>query len=136
MTLKGSAGPTESFVTFLRQLSAQLQDFSDRPLSLYVCVQPVPADTNAYLNAYDYKAIGDLADKVILIAHDYDPRNLDHYAGGTYYEHCATVPLGSVYLALRDVIERVDPGKWLWRSAPGTSLGRLMKMAAWSLVHR
>lgn len=27
------------------------------------------------------------------------------------YEHCATVPLGRVYLNLRDVIERVDPGK-------------------------
>ena len=101
----------ENFVTFLRQLSALLQDFSDRPVSLYVCVQPVPADTNAYLNAYDYKAIGDLADKVILMAHDYDPRVLENYQSGTYYEHCATVPLGRVYLDLRDVIERVESEK-------------------------
>lgn len=106
----GSAN-RENFVTFLRQLSAQLKNYPDRPLSLYVCVQPVPADTNAYLNAYDYKAIGTLADKVILMAHDYDPRNLDNYVDGTYYEHCATVPLGQIYLDLRDVIERVDSSK-------------------------
>ena len=101
----------ENFVTFLRQLSAQMKNFSDRHLSLYVCVQPVPADTNAYLNAYDYQSIGNLADKVILMAHDYDPRVLENYQSGTYYEHCATVPLGRVYLDLRDVIERVEPEK-------------------------
>lgn len=101
----------ENFVTFLRQLSAQLKDLADRPLSLYVCVQPVPSDSNVYWNAYDYQSIGALADKVILMAHDYDPRVLESYQSGTYYEHCATVPLSSVYLNLRDVIKQVEPEK-------------------------
>ena len=109
----GSAN-RENFVTFLRQLSAQLKEFPDRPLSLYVCVQPVPSDSSVYRNAYDYQSIGALADKVILMAHDYDPRVLENYQSGiyrTYYEHCATVPLSRVYLDLRDVIERVEPEK-------------------------
>ena len=110
------SGSRENFVTFLRQLSAQLKDFPDRPLSLYVCVQPVPSDNSVYWNAYDYQSIGALADKVILMAHDYDPRNLDNYVdgpgdGGFYYRHCPTTPLSRVYLDLRDVIERVDPSK-------------------------
>ena len=105
------SGNRENFVTFLRQLSVQLKDFADRPLSLYVCVQPVPSDSSVYWNAYDYQSIGTLADKVILMAHDYDPRVLENYQSGTYYEHCATVPLSSVYLNLRDVIERVEPEK-------------------------
>ena len=110
------SGNRENFVTFLRQLSAQLKDFADRPLSLYVCVQPVSSDSSVYWNAYDYQSIGALADKVILMAHDYDPRNLDNYVDGPgdvgfYYRHCPTTPLSRVYLDLRDVIERVDPSK-------------------------
>ena len=111
----GSAN-RENFVTFLSQLSAQLKDFPDRPLSLYVCVQPVPSDSSVYRNAYDYESIGALADKVILMAHDYDSRNLDNYVdgpgdSGSYYLHCPTAPLSRIYLDLRDVIERVDPSK-------------------------
>jgi len=105
------SGNRENFVTFLSQLSAQLKDLPDRPLSLYVCVQPVPSDSSVYWNAYDYQSIGALADKVILMAHDYDPRVLENYQSGTYYEHCATVPLGGIYLDLRDVIEWVEPEK-------------------------
>jgi spore germination protein YaaH len=105
----GSAN-RENFVAFLTTLSKQVKAL-DRPLSIYVCVQPVPSGSSVYWNAYDYQSIGALADKVILMAHDYDPRVLESYLSSTYYEHCATVTLGSVYLDLRDVIERVEPEK-------------------------
>lgn len=110
------SGSRENFVIFLRQLSAQLKDFPDRPLSLYVCVQPVPLGGSVYQNAYDYQSIGALADKVILMAHDYDPRNLDDYVNGpgdtgNYYQNCPTAPLSRIYLDLRDVVELVDPAK-------------------------
>lgn len=99
-----------NFLEFLMQLSGMLRDFPDRSFSLYVCVPPVSKDITVDQNAYD-KAIGEIADKVILMAHDYDPRQLGEYAPDTDYQRCATVPLGEVYLSLRDVIERVEPGK-------------------------
>lgn len=110
------SGNRKDFVTFLRQLSVQLKNYEDRPLSLYVCVQPVPSGSSAYSNAYDYKSIGVLADKVILMAHGYDPKNLNNYVNnpgdaGRYYQHCPTVPLSKIYLDLRDVIERIPPDK-------------------------
>ena len=100
-----------NFVEFLRQLSAGLQAIPDRAPALYVCVGLTPLDTTAYQNAYDYQAIGELADKVILMAHDYDPRVVEDYLPDTAYQSCATVPLDRVYLDLRNVVERVAPSK-------------------------
>lgn len=53
---------------------------------------------------------------MILMAHDYDSRNLDNYVDGpgdtgSYYQHCPTTSLSRIFLDLRDVIERVDPSK-------------------------
>lgn len=101
----------ENYLEFLRELSGMLRDFPDRAFSLYVCVPPVSRDTTVYQNAYDYKAIGELADKVILMAHDYDPRQLEDHLPDTAYESCATVPLSEVYLDLRNLVEQVDPHK-------------------------
>ena len=99
-----------NFVDFLRQLSTGLQTLPDAR-ALYVCVGLTPLDTTAYQNAYDYQAIGQLADKVLLMAHDYDPRAVADYLPDTAHESCATVPLDRVYLDLRNVVERVDPRK-------------------------
>jgi spore germination protein YaaH len=90
----GSAN-RENFTTFLRQLSVQLKNVPDKQLSLYVCVMPVPSGSSVTTNAYDYKAIGALADKVILMAHDYDARSLT--AGTTGYTSQPTAPLGRIY---------------------------------------
>ena len=94
------------FVSFLTDLSAELKGLQK---SLYVCVMPVPAGNDPEHNAYDYQAIGALADKVILMAHDYDARQLP--AGGTAYSTQPTAPLSRIYSDLMDVVERVDPDK-------------------------
>lgn len=105
-----------TFVQFLQELSAQMTAIPDKTHALYVCVQPVPTPSTVYQNGYDYKAIGTLADKVILMAHDYDPRNLDSYVNGpgdtgSYHQHCPTVPLDRIYLDLRNMTELVDSSK-------------------------
>ncbi|MDD3346276.1 S-layer homology domain-containing protein [Oscillibacter sp.] len=101
------------FNAFISALSAQVHSLGKK---LYICVQPVPSTSSVYTNSYDYATLGTLSDKLIVMAHDYDPRTLESFAGGAgdlgdYYENCPTVPLSSVYRGLRDVVELVDPGK-------------------------
>jgi len=96
---EGLAGSTNqvNFTAFLQALSRQLQA---KNLRLAVAVMPATAD-GAYYNGYDYRAIGDLADKVILMAHDYQPSKLTGYTGTTYYKNAALTPFQSVYDSLR-----------------------------------
>ncbi len=54
---------------FLGELKAELVKINK---GLYVAVQP-----KKYYKGYDYKAIGEIADKVILMAHDYHPRQIE-----------------------------------------------------------
>ena len=61
---------------------------------------PATAD-GAYYDGYDYRAIGRLADKVILMAHDYQPTSLAGFLGTTYYKNAALTPIQSVYDSLR-----------------------------------
>ena len=85
------------FSAFLTELSRQVRDLDK---TLYVCVPP-PSSAGGY----DLKTIGALADKVILMAHDYDARSLSGYVGSDAHQDQATVPLGRVYQALRTTVE-------------------------------
>ena len=91
------------FSAFLTELSRQVRDLDK---TLYVCVPP-PSSAGGY----DLKTIGALADKVILMAHDYDARSLSGYVGSDAHQDQATVPLGRVFQALRTTVEQVDPAK-------------------------
>ena len=91
------------FSAFLTELSRQVRDLDK---TLYVCVPP-PSSAGGY----DLKTIDALADKVILMAHDYDARSLSGYVGSDAHQDQATVPLGRVYQALRTTVEQVDPAK-------------------------
>ncbi|MBB6214619.1 hypothetical protein HNQ80_000702 [Anaerosolibacter carboniphilus] len=54
---------------FLQELKIELDKTNKK---LYVAVQP-----RKYYKGYDYKTIGEIADKVILMAHDYHPRQVE-----------------------------------------------------------
>ncbi len=82
---------------FLTSLSSKLKDLDK---TLYVAVQPVMAD-GVYFDGYDYRAIGTLADKVILMAHDYAPASLSGYEGTEYYKNAALTPISQIYWALK-----------------------------------
>lgn len=94
--LAGSANRA-NFTAFLSALSQQLKA---KGLTLTVTVMPATAD-GSYYNGYDYRAIGSLADKVILMAHDYQPASLSGFLGTEYYKNAALTPLTSVYYSLR-----------------------------------
>lgn len=111
------------FTAFLTALDAELEALGK---DLYVCVSPILAEGyDSSYSGYDYAAIGDLADKLILMAYDYDARDMRDFVGTTYYRTAATVPMDQVYLGLKVLTDRVDPDKVL--------LGFSARAAAWQI---
>lgn len=96
------------FTAFLTELREKL----DKQQTLYVCVSPV-LTTGSYYDGYDYAAIGALADKVILMAYDYDAQDMSAFLGTEYHKTAATAPIGQVYQSLRAITKQIDPSKIL-----------------------
>lgn len=63
----------QSYILFLTELKHEL-DKTDK--SLYATVHPAMRTGQSYNDGYDYKTIGEIADKVILMAHDYYAKQL------------------------------------------------------------
>jgi spore germination protein YaaH len=98
--LRGSALKS-GYNDFLTELSAKLKPLGK---SLYVAVQPASAD-GQYYDGFDYRTIGQLADKVILMAHDYNVLSLNSYIGTTWFKTTALTPIDQVYYALRAITD-------------------------------
>ena len=90
-----------SFTAFLTALQKELKTAGK---SLSVCVSPT-LTTGAYYDGYDYRAIGRLADKVILMAYDYQARDLSGYLGTEYHKTAAVAPIDQIFASLLDVTD-------------------------------
>lgn len=111
------------FTAFLTALDAELEALGK---DLYVCVSPILAEGyDSSYSGYDYTAIGKLADRIILMAYDYDARDMSDFTKTTYYQTAATVPMDQVYLSLKLLTDRVAPEKVL--------LGFSARSAAWQI---
>lgn len=97
------ASDKQNFNTFLSELSVKVRQLDK---TLYVCVSPV-LSTGSYYDGYDYAHIADVADKIILMAYDYDPQSLAGYEGTEYYKTAAQSPLDQVYWSLRSIVQQV-----------------------------
>lgn len=95
------AAQRRDYTQFLTELRACLDQAGK---TLYVTVMPATAD-GVYYDGYDYRAIGDLADKVILMAHDYNAKSLTGFLNSKYYMTTALTPIRSVYYSLRAVCD-------------------------------
>ena len=95
------SGQKADYTRFLTELEERL---SREGKTLYVTVMPATAD-GVYYDGYDYRAIGELADKVILMAHDYNARSLSGFLNSKYYMNTALTPINSVYYSLRAVCD-------------------------------
>ena len=101
------------FVEFLAELK---QELAAMDKALYVCVSPVLSTGYYganYYDGYDYAAIGALADKIILMAYDYESKDMSQFVGTNYYKTAATVPIQEVYLGLWAITNQVDASKVL-----------------------
>lgn len=93
----------DSLTAFTETLDAVLEG---RGMTLYVTVMPATAD-GVYFDGYDYRALGEAADKVILMAHDYAPQAMpETLLGSEFYKNAALTPLPAVYRSLRAVCDR------------------------------
>lgn len=90
------------FNSFLSELSARLKPLGK---TIYVAVSPVTPD-GTYYDAYDYRTIGNIADKVILMAHDYNALSMpDSLLGSEYYKNTPVTPFDKVYFALKAITD-------------------------------
>jgi len=99
--LKGKE-TADHFTAFLTELDAALAPLNK---ALFVAVQPV-LTTGAYFDGYDYRAIGEVADKVILMAYDYHASSIPaHLVGSTYHQNAALTPFSQVYDSLKAITD-------------------------------
>lgn len=100
---------------FLVKLKTELLSDNKR---LYVAVHPQRGNGQAYYDGYDYKAIGELADRVILMAHDYNAVSLTESEMAAGYNDTPLTPISEVYYAMKTITDKdtgvEDPSKiWL-----------------------
>ncbi|WP_369282302.1 S-layer homology domain-containing protein [Oscillibacter sp. GMB15532] len=90
------AAQKSDFTAFLTTLSSKVNSLGK---SLYVCVSPI-LTTGSYYDGYDYSAIGALADRVILMAYDYNTADMSSFVGTEYYKTAAQAPADQIYASL------------------------------------
>lgn len=92
--MKGSL--RDSFTAFMTQLRSALP--ADK--GLYVCVPP-----DTWYDGFDYRALGQLCDKVILMAHDYQWTSVPASYVGTSRTENPVTPFPQVYTTLRAITD-------------------------------
>ncbi len=99
--LKGEAS-SKGFNTFLAELKKELAKAGKK---LYVAVHP-RVENQACYDGYDYKTIGSLADKVILMAHDYNAMVLTQSDMDRNVTFTPVTPIDQVYYALKTITDK------------------------------
>ncbi|MDK2798474.1 MAG: hypothetical protein PWP27_54 [Clostridiales bacterium] len=101
--LMDSGDDRNNFISFLSQLK---QELDKAKKELMVCVHPKREPGQVFFDGYDYKAIGEIADKVILMAHDYDPKKLNEEEKESFAGNIPSLaPIKDIYYALRYAID-------------------------------
>ncbi len=110
----------QNFTLFLQELRTAM---GNKPI--YVAVHPVMTNST-YYDGYDYAAIGRLADRVILMAYDYDPSALTVTEMAQGYTMTPMAPLNQVYIAIDACLDGGIPANKLL-------LGLSMDTVQWKL---
>lgn len=94
----------QCFNDFLKELRTALDKDGKK---LYVAVHPLihPKRSATSIDGYDYRTIGSLADKVILMAHDYDAKKLTEADKARGVNITPLTPIEDVYYALEAIMD-------------------------------
>lgn len=116
----------QDFNVFLTELKDEL-DKTEK--LMYVAVHPQRRKGQEYFDAYDYKTIGRLADKVILMAHDYNAKILTADEMSIGITTTPLAPIEEVYYALKMITDEEngieDKNKILLQISFGTAQWKL-----------
>ena len=116
----------QNFTAFLTELNAQLDSIGK---SLYVAVQP-PMRSGAYFDGYDFKAIGEVCDKIIVMAYDYYAKTITSDVMESGFTTTPVTPFDEVYYALKVITDEntgvADKSKVV--------LGLSMSNVGWTVV--
>ena len=98
---EGLSGTTlkNNFTAFLRELDAAL---TAEGKEMYVAVHPATKD-GIYYNGYDYSAIGELADRVILMSYDYEAKQISSAVQESGFTTTPVTPFDQVYYGLQAI---------------------------------
>ncbi len=91
------------YVTFLKELKTALKAQGKK---LNVAVQPT-----TYFKGYDYKGIGEVADHVILMAHDYGTKTLTVEEQDAGITNTPITPINQVYDTLEEAVSVIAKDK-------------------------
>lgn len=116
---------TVAFVQFLTELSGQLRTLGK---SLYVCAAPA-LTTGSYYDGYDLGRIAALADRIILMAYDYEDRTMA--VGASALTAAPTSPMDQVYWSVKKAVEEVTAAG---ERADKLVLGISCKNVAWKVT--
>lgn len=94
-----------NFIIFLKELKQKLGSSNKK---IYVTVQPKVLQGSIYFDGYDYQAISEIADKVILMAHDYAPKTLSDTDMQNGFVLTPMSPGYEVYYALKLLTDGKD----------------------------
>jgi len=100
--MKGSS-LKDLFNIFLSELKQELEKSGKL---LYVAVHPAARPGQPFFDAYDFRAIGETADKVILMAHDYYAKQLTDAEMQSGYTATPVTPIADVYYALASITDK------------------------------
>lgn len=100
-SLRGE-GNKRRFTEFLTNLKKEL-DINKK--KLYVAVHPAAKPGQAYFDGYDFRAIGNIADKIILMAHDYYAKELTSGEMENGYTLTPMTPIEDIYWALKFITD-------------------------------
>jgi len=88
-----------NFVLFLKELKEELNSLNK---TLYVTVQP-NMKSSTYFDGYDFKEIGQVADKIILMAYDYQAKEIPQSVMESGFTTTPVTPFDEVYYALKTI---------------------------------
>lgn len=93
----------ENYNIFLKELKAELDKHNKL---LYVAVHPARKPGQEYFDGYDFLTIGEIADKVILMAHDYYAKQLTDMDMEKGYTTTPLTPIDEIYYALKAITDK------------------------------
>ena len=116
----------QNFTAFLTELNEELDSIGK---SLYVAVHP-RMRSGAYFDGYDFKAIGEVCDKIIVMAYDYYAKTITSDVMESGFTTTPVTPFDEVYYALKVITDEntgvADKSKVV--------LGLSMSNVGWSVV--